>query len=128
MRNEGEHFRTGVQELDKFPQGAEGFDAPPRRAKSPSGAPVRSCVCASQGGRIAQDRTRKALARQLHFYCARIARAAWLKPCPDTEAVGSAAVELTRSGKACGIQRYFRNRTLVACRSEFVTTDAARGV
>jgi hypothetical protein len=50
--NEGEHFRTVGEKLDKF---------------STKGGWVRSYECASPGGRIAQDRTWKALARRLFF-------------------------------------------------------------
>ena len=59
MRNEGEHFRTGVQELDKFPQGAEGFD--------PASAPLG----AGASRRIEQGRRRRP-----DFYLLRAARSA----------------------------------------------------
>ena len=80
MRNEGEHFRTGVQELDKFPQGAEGFD--------PASAPLGA-------GASRRIEPRKALARRLLFI-ARTSRAAWLnsfaeKALPRAETHPSAA-------------------------------------
>jgi len=54
----GEHFRTVGEKLDSFWGG---------------GAWVRSSEYASRGGRIALDRTRRALSRRLLFFarCAR---------------------------------------------------------